>query len=84
MPIKTIVLFVQLAIDVTIPLEVGVCELVDELLKFVDLPLNAITLGSWISGVKNTTSSSHLPGFVPPPTRPTTDLLLPTYDVLPW
>jgi len=84
MPIKMIMLFVQLAIDVTIPLEVGVRELVDELLKFVDLPLNVITLGSWISGVRNTTSSSNLPELVPPPTRPTTDLLLPTYDALPW
>jgi len=46
MPIKTIVLFVQLVIDVTVPLEVGVRKLVDELLKFVDLPLNAITLGT--------------------------------------
>jgi len=46
MPIKSIVLLVQLAIDVTVALEVGVRELVDELLKFIDLPLNAITLGS--------------------------------------
>ena len=46
MPIKTIVLLVQLAIDVTVSFEVGVRELVDELLKFIDLLLNAITLGS--------------------------------------
>jgi len=46
MPIKTIVLLVQLAINVTVSLEVGVCELVDELLEFVDLPLDTITLGS--------------------------------------
>jgi len=84
MPIKTIVMFVQLAINVTVPLEVGVRKLVDELLKFVDLPLNTITLGSWISGVRNATSSSNVPEHIPPPTRPTTDPLLPTCGAWPW